>query len=261
MDKGLVKQEKHNLHEFNRYTNLWNIIPGGSGKGIVLLRKILDAIQYCNYENPYIQSPSFLLTGSSKRFTARALINSLAIDDIRLCPARYFDNGYSSFKLFYDSFPSTAHVITDIEHLTTFTEGTLWKFLNDKGCSYYSKSEKITSSINCNGLIVLTANQKDTVSEPILRAVDYTVELEPLTADQVLAVIHQRLVFCQVEYEGEEVLKTIAEQGFGEIKNIISALERCLMLMDAELQDKLTLELVQKADKLFCSSVSPSPHK
>jgi hypothetical protein len=253
----------HKLHEFCSHVNLWNVVPGGSGKGIVLLRKAVDSIHNGNYSHPGSQPPSFLICGATgKRLTARALINSLALDDYRLCPGKFFDRGYSSFQFFYDSFPETAHIITNIENLTTMAEATLWKFLHDKFCNYYTHSNKSPSNIlGCNGMIIMTCKSRESVSDALIEATDYIVELEPLTDDQILAVIHQRLHFCGVEYEGEEVLKALYEQGFGQIEHIIPALERSLMLMQAEMQDFLSLELVEKAEKLFCNSISPYPPK
>ena len=51
----MKKQDKqigtYELDEFEQYIHLWNVIPGGSGKGIVLLRKIVDSIQADNYSD------------------------------------------------------------------------------------------------------------------------------------------------------------------------------------------------------------------
>ena len=251
MDKNVVNQGEK-LNAFNLHINLWNIIPAGSGKGVVMLRKAVDAIHNGNYKNPGCRPPSFLICGAKgKRLAVRALTNSLAIADVRLCPAKYFENGYPSFKLFSDSYPETAHVITNIENLTPMTEVTVWKFLHNKVCNYYSQTQKVSNILGCNGMIILTAKNKAIVSDEIIKSTDFICELEPLTQDQLLTVIHQRLVFCGIEYEGEEVLKAIFEQGFGQIEDIIPALERSLMLMEAELQDRLTLAIVEKAERLF----------
>ena len=43
MKKQENQQETHQLDEFENYCHLWNIVPGGKGTGIVLLRKIVDA--------------------------------------------------------------------------------------------------------------------------------------------------------------------------------------------------------------------------
>jgi hypothetical protein len=122
MDNDVGEQEQHTLDDFHRHVNLWNITPSGSGKAVVMLRKIVDAIHARNHTTPFEQPPSILLHGATgKRSLVRALINSLGIEDIRLCLSKYFENGYPSFKLFSDSYPETAHVILNIEHLTNYS--------------------------------------------------------------------------------------------------------------------------------------------
>ena len=52
------QQEKYEIDDFEQYAHLWNIVPGGSGKGVVILRKIVDAVKNDNYENPGNKLPS-----------------------------------------------------------------------------------------------------------------------------------------------------------------------------------------------------------
>lgn len=245
------QKEKHQLDEFEDHCHLWNIVPGGNGKGIVLLRKIVDSIQHDNYSAPGNKPPVILITGATgKRFVARALVNSLATEDVRACPAEYFENGYYSFQFFSGSLSNTAHIITNIEEIQCRAESTLWKFINNRKCSYYNSAKKeYDNTVYCNGLIILTAQQKDLVSGSILKATDYVVELEPLNADQTEAAIHQRLFFCGEEYE-EQVLKSIVSQGQGKIEFIIPFLKRCIMLKKAEMQECLNMEIVNKASRL-----------
>jgi len=100
----------------------------------VLLRKIVDAINNANYSDPGNKLPSFLIIGTEgKRLVARALANSLVIEDIRECPATYFENGYFSHQFFSDSIASTAHIITDVEDIQEKAEPTLWKYRKRPG--------------------------------------------------------------------------------------------------------------------------------
>ena len=109
----------YEVDDFESHCHLWNIVPGGKGTDIVRLRKLVDALHHDNYINPGNKNPSFLITGSfSKQLVINALINSLAIHDVRICHGKYFGNDYPSFELFWDSYSTTAHVITNIEELT-----------------------------------------------------------------------------------------------------------------------------------------------
>lgn len=246
------QKEKHQLDEFEDHCHLWNIVPGGSGKGIVLLRKIVDAIQHDNYSAPGNKPPVILITGpTGKKFTTKALANSLAIEDVRICPGKYFENGYYSHQFFTDSYPSTAHIISNIEEMQSRVEPTLWRYINNRQCSYYNGIDKAyNNTVYCNGLIVLTAQSKDKVSESILKATDYQVELEPLTLDQIEAALHQRLFFCGIDYGGDEVLKAMVRHGGGTIEYAVRFLKHCLMVMKAEMADFLDMELVKKASRI-----------
>ena len=256
------QQDKHEIDQFEDYCHLWNIVPGGSGKGIALLRKIVDKIQNDNYSDPGNKPPSFIITGATgRKLVARALVNSLAIEDIRTCPGKYFENGIFSFQFFWNSIANTAHIITNVEQLEEKAEPVLWKFLKNRRCSYYNGVKRAYDNIvYCNGLIIMTAHNKDMVSGSIIEATDYIIKLEPLTMDQLEAAVHQRLVFCGIEYEGEEVLKKIIDQGVGKIEFVIPFLKKCLMLMKAEMGECLDMKIIQKAIRLSSLPVPPSSH-
>ena len=75
MKKQEEEQKTHDLDDFQHHCNLWNIIPGGSGKGIVQLRKIVDQIHANNYSRPESKMPSILITGEGKILAAKAVKN------------------------------------------------------------------------------------------------------------------------------------------------------------------------------------------
>ena len=260
--KKQEKQEKHEVDEFEDYCHLWNLIPGGTGKGIVLLRKTVDAMQNSHYSESYSKPPSFLIVGSTgKTLASRALVNSFALEDIRVCPGRYFENGIYSYQFFFDSIANTAHIIADIEDIKGPAQATLWKILNDRECKYFNRANRSYDLIlHCNGLVVLTGKDRDSISDSILDATDVVVEIEPLNLDMLLAVVHQRLVFCGLEYEGEQVLQAIVDQGQAEIDKIIDFLKVCVSILKAELgEDILTVEMVERAKTLINTPVPPPP--
>ena len=252
-------KEKHKIDEFEQHIHLWNLVPGGSGKGIVLLRKIVDTIQNENYSDPGNNLPSFLITGTTgKKIVARALVNSLAIEDIRVCPGKYFENGIMAYQFFWNSLVGTAHIITDIEQLQEKAESTLWKYLKNRKCSYYNHLNRAYDNIIfCNGVIVMTTSDGDLVSENILKATDNIIELEEMNLDRLEAIIHQRLVFCGVEYEGDEVLRAIIDIGKGKIDLIILFLKKCLMYMNSEMVEFLDMGVVRKVKGLGGMAVEP----
>ena len=258
----MKKQEHKNIYEisdFENHCHLWNIIL--NDKAIVMLRKIVDAIQSDNYSAPGNTLPSFLITGASgKKLVAKALVNSLIIEDVRECHAKYFENDIPSFQFFWDSYTTTAHVITEIEQLRGKAESALWKYLKNRECSYYNDMNRTyDKTVHCNGLIIMTAKKKNLIPNTILRATDHIIELQELNQNQLEAAIHQRLVFCGISYAGEEVLKAIVKAGNTQIDSIIKFLKICILMMKAEMLDYLDMEVVNRAKWLNSSSVPPPP--
>lgn len=264
----MKKQEEqkvvYELDDFQHHCHLWNILSGGSGKGIVLLRKIVDSIQTDNYSNPGNKLPSFLLVGKAntgKQLVAKAICNSLMCEGVREAPAQYMDSGISSAQFFQDSLTSTAHVITDMDLLSKTSESIIWRYLKEGKCCHYNFISKKYDLIQyCNGLIVMTTRSSDKISRLVLDATDYIVELEPYSSEQLEIIVHQIVSgFCKKEYSGEEILKAIVEIGNSNIGQVIEFLKICLVLLKAGKQECLNMEIVEKAKRLSRSAVPAPP--
>jgi hypothetical protein len=154
MKKQEEQKQLYGLDEFENHCHLWNIVPGGSGKAIVMLRKIVDSIQADNHSQLYNNMPSFLICGekdTGKNLVARALVNSLAIEDIRQVPAQYLDNGIPSSQFFRDSLYGTAHIITSAEQISKIGESVVWRYLKQRFCKYYNYATRDYDLIqHCN---------------------------------------------------------------------------------------------------------------
>ena len=244
-------KQLYEIDDFEKQCHLWSIITGGTGKGVLLLRKIVDAIQSNSYARPDSNLPSILITGSGKQLVATALVNSLALEDIRTCHANYLENGITSHQFFSDSTANTAHIITCIEHLKGNTESVLWRYVKNRCCNYYNyATKKFDNIVHCNGLIILTATSRKLVPYPLLKATDYIIELEPLTNEQCEIVVHQYLKFCGIDYDGEQVLQAVVGNTLSSISQIMQLLRICIVVMRAEHEECLTVEIVEKAKQL-----------
>jgi len=255
MKKQQIKKiEHHELEQFEDCVNIFTLISGGSGKGVALLRKIVDSIHAnsCSYSVNIL--PSFLITGpsgSGKKLTAKALANSLALTDIRECPANFLDNGINSGDFFQDSTHNTAHIITDI-HDSKKCESVLWRYLKERKCNYYNVFDgTFNKIIYCNGLIVMTAICKDAVPESLIKIIPYVIQLEPYTCEQVRCILHQYLFFMGIEYGGEVVLDELVKTNPIYVTRSLELLKNSINIMRAELKDYLSLELVYKAKRLM----------
>ena len=95
----------------------------------------------------------------------------------------------------------------------------------------------------------MTTTDTERINDAMLSAIDYIIHIDELNRDQLEAIVHQKLVFAGVEYR-DEVLREIIDAGEEKIGLVMEFLKRCLMLMRAEMQEYLSLELVNKAKRL-----------
>ena len=251
----MKKQTKqHEIEDFVNHIHLWNI---PSTKGLTLLQKIVDSIQYNYYKNPGKQLPSVLINGEIRNLLANAFINSLQIEDVRECPGYYLDNGINSSQLFEQSLYGTAHLITDIEYLTTIGQSVIWKYLKERKCTYYNFMTKDYSKIiHCNGLIVLTAN-KPNVSKSIKQRVDYCINTDMYSFEELRQFACQQLQFCGITYRGQAVIDEIVENDLVEFTSIMQLIKTCIMLVEADVSPSLTVKIVKEAKRLCALQVPP----
>ena len=95
----------------------------------------------------------------------------------------------------------------------------------------------------------MTTTDTGQINDAMLSAIDYIIHIDDLNRDQLEAIVHQKLVFCNVEYR-DEVLREIIDAGEEKIGLVMEFLKKCLMLMRAEMQEYLSLELVKKVKRL-----------
>ena len=247
------QQEQHELGEFEDHLHLWNI---PQIEGVKLLQKIVDSIHYSPYKCPGKQLPSILIIGDARNLIAKAFINSLKIEDIRECPGCYLDNGLNSSQIFEDSLINTAHLITDIEQLTTMGQSVVWRYLKERRCCYYNfMSKSFDKIIHCNGLIVLTAQNTTNLPQSILQEVSHTVKTEPFPLGQLKQLVRQQLQFCGIIYRRQSVINEILKIYPIDVTSIMQLVRTCITLLEANMSNCLTVKIVQEARKLCSLSV------
>ena len=230
------------IDDFEIDATLWNIFTGGSGKSLILLKKIVDSVQWQKVD----KMPSILLYGDEgKQLLVQAFCHSLAIDDITEFEAKYFD--VNSIEFLFETNPHNL-LIKNIESLSPYNEAYIWQCLKNSCFQKYDYTKKGISYVYCN-LIILTASHIESVPSQLLNLVDYKIKLERFTAEQLELLILQRLKYCNITYESDEVLKQIVDIGI-DLKNTIGLLKRCITVMHSEGRDNLTLKDVELAIKL-----------
>ncbi|MHB9071657.1 MAG: hypothetical protein ACYC54_14960 [Sedimentisphaerales bacterium] len=239
-----TQQITKTVDDFEIDAHLWNIFTGGSGKSLILLKKLVDAVQWGR-----LYMKSILLHGrEGTNFLSKILINSLQLSDVRICEGRYFDCGIPSETFFENSTHNdVAHLILDIESIRGTNESVLWKYLKLGWCQY-NKPYSGKLDVYCNALIVLTTSNIEAVPRQLLNAIEYKIEVEPFNNSQLELVIVQRLKYCGISYD-EEILKKIVEVGMN-LKFVMALLKTSLTIMNSEGRTDLTLKDVEMAVKL-----------
>lgn len=241
----IQNQNQHKYEEFNRHVSLWNIIPSGSGNSLVLLRKVLDGIQSGTFE----KNPTLVISGEGARDLAYAFANSYCSEDIREIEAQhlYLVRGQSEF--FLNSLYDTVHIIENIATIG-MSESILWHVLKKR----IYKTSRMDGSIDFHhitGIIVMTAGEIKSVPPSLYRAVDFKAVMEHYTQEQLELIVHQRLVFCRIDYQNnEDILKTVIEYSCGKLNFIYELLKVCILLAQLEHGNKLDMKTVQQAFKL-----------
>ncbi len=242
-----TNKKNADIGDFEQYCNLYNIV--GDEKAIEFLRAIVEEVHQDNYFAPGTKRPSILIVGKEgKTLLANAFLNTLAIEDVRICPSKHFDNGMNSKELFDNSLYDTAIIITDFEQLRQMSEATIWRYLRYGWCSYPNFPNRNRDYIHSNGFIILTASSLDKVGKPIQKAIKYIVRMEPYNQRKLFAICHQYLkIFCGIEYQDEDVLQSICEYGNGEISRIYELLKLIMLTVKTDNIDAVSANVVEKA--------------
>lgn len=252
-----TEQTKTNrdIDDFEQDIHLWNMISGGSAKGLMLLRKVVDATFSKTDKS---RMPRVLIIGddnSGSNFHARALTKSLCLEDIKEVPAKFIDGsgGMNSKEFFASNCGlNSAHLIYDLDALRSSAESVLWRYLKIGSIAYDNplRESEAPEMIFCNGLMVLTVNELQKISKQIIDAMDFVVKLEPYSPQQLELIVLQRLKYCNVSYESEEVLKGIVHHADKTINGVIHFLKICLTIIGADGRNEITLKDVALAARL-----------
>ncbi len=240
------QQDQYKFEEFDQHINLFNIVSAGNGKSITLLRNIAEA----SLSDYFDKKPSILIVGEDASNLAVAFGNTILADDIRQCDARCFMSTKELIYFYGESKFDTIHIITNIEKMSN--DNIVWNFLKHRVYRFsLSYDGQLSEYVHLNGHLILTANDVKKVSQSIIDTVGFKVVLEHYTQEQLEMIVRQRLRFCSIDFGNDnEVITTILEYACGGIARIIEILRICVLLVQQEGKNCLTLDIVQKAVNL-----------
>ena len=194
---------------------------------------------------------SLLITGKEGLTThASAFLRALGIESINLIDASMFQAPHDIYTFFCVE-DYQGYIITNLENAPKFIEYYLSNILNKQQFTPYNYAEKKHDIYDVPGLVLMTSGNRMNVPESVLKNIDYVVELENYTPDQLELIILQRFKYASVEIEDESVLQEIVKYGNNELEQSIRFMRCCIAVMQSDYgRQTLLKEDVIKAGRL-----------
>jgi hypothetical protein len=249
---GMKKSEEKRipeLAEFDQSVSLYQLIPAGTGKGLSLLKKIVD---YILTAKP-IRIPSVLITGGHGiRTHASAFLRALGLEDTREMDGFLLQPCSSLIDYFRNpSANTTGYIITGAHQLDAQVQVKMSDILNRRKFNMFNFIKEAKETYGVEGVLVLTAPLISMVPESIRRAIDYHVAIEQYTHQQQILAVLQRLKYCALGYESEQVLEEITLRGNGNIRQMVQLIQICITLISTDGRTEIELRDVKKAADLL----------
>jgi hypothetical protein len=240
-------EENHivDLADFDQSISLYQMIPAGGGKGLSLLKKIVDYILTAKPE----RIPSVLIVGAQGiRTHARSYMRALGLEDVREIDGSLLQSCSSLVDYFRNSSPDTGYVIAGSHNLDKQVQPQMIEILSKRTFSLYNYVKESREHYCVNGALVLTTRSINLSPPPIRQVYDYIVEIESYTFQQKILAVLQRLKYCALGYESEQVLEEITLRGDGILRKMVQLIQICITLISTDGRTEIELKDVKKAD-------------
>jgi len=251
MQKPTRKIVRH-IDEFEETVSLYQLIPAGQGKGITFLKKLVDQVHNDSFSKvPLYRTPSVLICGKEgKGLISKTYLRALGVEKIVEIEASFIEGESYLLAFLHGSNCNAGFIIHHIDKLNDGLRNYIWEVVKHRKFSMYNFLNHFKENHSVRGFLVLTSGDKKKVHKAIIDAVDFIVELENYTQQQLELIVLQRLKFAGLNYENEEVLKEIIEYGNGQLRHTIKFLKDCYTVIRADGRDKLMLSDIQRAVRL-----------
>jgi hypothetical protein len=243
-------EENHivDLADFDQSISLYQMIPAGSGKGLMLLKKI---VEYILTAKP-TRIPSILITGAQGiRTHARAFLRALAIEDVRETDGLLLQPCSALIDYFRNPSPDTGYIIAGAYNLDKQVQPLMIDVLTNQKFNMYNFVRESKETYSVQGLLVLTTRSINLLPPPMRQIFDYIIEIESYTNDQKILIGLQRIKYCGIGYRSEEVLEEIVMRTNGNLRQMIHLLQIAITLISAEGRMELDIQDIRKAADLL----------
>lgn len=237
------------LAEFDQSVSLYQLIPAGTGKGLSLLKKIVD---YILTAKP-ARIPSVLITGGQGiRTHAHAFLRALGLEDTREMDGFLMQPCSCLIEFFRaPSANTTGYIITGTHQLDAQVQVKLSDILNRRKFHMFNFIKESKETYGVEGTLILTAPSIFVVPDPIRRTADYHVAIEPYTHQQKVLIGLQRIKYCGIGYQSEEVLEEIVMRANGDLRQMVQLLQIGITLISTDGRMELDVKDIRKAADLL----------
>ncbi len=225
--------------------SLFQMIPSGRGFGQAMLKIFVDSVFNGNGK-----LTSILITGKEGLAThASAFLRALGIDNINQIDASMLSVPHDIYTFFCLG-DYQGYIITNLENVMATSQFHLCEILKKQKFQPYNYAEKKHDFYYVPGLVVMTAKNREKVPESVLKNIDYVVELEDYSPEQLELIILQRLKYAHIDYEDEYILSDIIKYGDNDLNESIRFMRCCIAVMQSEGRNQLLKEDIIRAGRL-----------
>jgi hypothetical protein len=250
--KKIEEKRIADLSEFDNEVSLYQMIPSGSGRGLSLLKKIVD---YIHTAKPF-RLPSILIVGAQgARTHARAFLRALAFEDVRETDGLLMQPCSALIDYFRNPSPDTGYIIAGAHNLDKLVQPLMIDILANQKFNMYNFVRESKETYCVQGLLVMTSRAINLIPPPMRQMFDYQVEIEPYTFQQKILAVLQRLRYCSLGYESEQVLEEITLRGDGVLRKMVQLIQICITLISTDGRTEIGLKDVKKAVDLLPPSI------
>jgi hypothetical protein len=236
------------LADFDQTASLYQLIPAGTGKALCLLKKIVDYILTARPD----RIPTLLITGEQAVSTyARCYLRALGLEYIKKVDG-FFIQTCSSLPLIFENHSRDAgYILANVNQVDRAIQSNINDILTKRQFELYNYLSKEREVYTVEGVLVLTSHQAEMIPDSMKKGIDYHIVLEPYNHEQRVLMILQRMKYCAIQYESENILQAIDIFGGGKLRLMVYLLQICITIVSTDGRTTITLKDLKKAADLL----------
>jgi hypothetical protein len=217
--KGSIKC----IEAFDDEVSLWHLV---GGNGLKLLQQIADTVYLFEKRDRPL---SLLLSGrQSAMLYSVCFLRALGMRVSHVqAPMLLHKDGMIEY--FTPTDPDKGYIVEDIEYLNPLILPKIIQIIEKGEFAQYDRCDESVKVRPVFGAVLATCKDIKQVNSQITKSVDYVINIEDLTKEQIRQIIKMRLRYANVGYENERVIDMLAAGN--SLRMIISVMKIAIIMM------------------------------